>query len=409
MTTRLGVGKRSLVAGQNHPPNAALDSVRAELAELERTGLRRWLPATSGGNGTMLTIAGKSAVNFCSNNYLGLADHPVLVEAAAAAMAEGGVGAGAARLVTGNLPLHRQLEADLALWTGTKTALLFNSGYHANIGVLGALAGPHDAIYSDAFNHASIIDGCRLSRAAVHVYPHADIAALAHLLCGGRRFRRRIVVTESLFSMDGDQAPLAALRELSHAHGAFLVVDDAHAVGLLGPSGSGLCHGLGVDLQVGTLGKALGVFGAYAAGDSALIDLLLNRARSFIFTTALPVPVVAAARAALRVVRSGDGEVLRDRLARNATRLRAGLIELGLASPGGPALHLTRLVVGDPVRASALSQRLLDLGFFLQAIRPPTVPAGTSRLRLTLMATHTPAQIDALLAALSPMRTEFVA
>ena len=386
------------------PPPIA--SVLAELADLEARGLHRRLPDTTGGNGTTITVGGKTALNFCSNNYLGLADHPILAAAATSAMVEAGVGAGAARLVTGNLALHRELEIDLAAWKGTPAALLFNSGYQANIGVVPALAGPEDAVYSDALNHASIVDGCRLSRATIHAYPHLDIDRLASLLAAGRHHRRRVVVTESLFSMDGDLAPLAAIADLCRRNGAFLIVDEAHAGGALGPEGRGLCHDVGVDLQIGTLGKALGVFGAYAAGSQPLMDLLVNRARSFVFSTALPVPVVAAARAALEMVRSVEGDRRRARLAANVGRLREGLAAIGLLRGDEAPMHVLPLVVGDPQRTMALSARLLEEGFFLQGIRPPTVPASSSRLRLTVTASHRFEEIDALIAALAVHRAE---
>ena len=370
-------------------------SVGAELAALETEGLRRRLRVIDGGQSAELLVNGQRVANFSSNNYLGLADDPILRDAATRAMAAYGFGAGASRLIAGNLPPHRMLEARIARWKGTEAALLFNSGYHANLGAISALAGPSDVIFSDELNHASLIDGCRLSRARVVVYPHRDVDALAAQL-SREHGRRRLILTDSTFSMDGDRAPLEALSALASAHDAWLIVDEAHDAGIVDDRTA-------VDLRIGTLGKALGGFGAYAAGGRAVIELLMQRARSFVFTTALPIPVVAAAHAAIDWLATEDGRRRRQRLHENYRYFheRRGL--------GGSASHIVPLAVrdGDPRRAMLACEALLERGVFAQGIRPPTVPPGTSRLRFSLMATHTRDQIDRAIDALADLHEHF--
>lgn len=351
--------------------------------------------AIEGAQAAELIVDGRRVVNFSANNYLGLADSPLLRDAAVRAMQEHGFGAGASRLIVGNLSPHRALEARIARWKRTESALLFNSGYHANVGVLSALAGPEDVVFSDALNHASIIDGCRLSRARTVVYPHLDLAALRASLAR-EPGRRPLIVSDSLFSMDGDRAPVADLAAIAREHGALLMIDEAHATGIEEDDTP-------VDLRIGTLGKALGGFGAYVAASAPLVDLLAQRARSFVFTTALPVPVVAAAHAAIDWLATDDG---RARVAALADNVRYFHARRGLA---GVPSHIVPLLVrdGDPRRAMAACEALLERGVFAQGIRPPTVPAGTSRLRFALMATHTRAQLDRALAALDELRDHF--
>jgi 8-amino-7-oxononanoate synthase len=370
-------------------------SIQAELQALERSGLRRGLRTIEGAQAAELNVNGRRVINFSSNNYLGLADHPLLHDAADRAMLEHGFGSGASRLIAGNLTPHRMLELAIAEWKKTDSALLFNSGYHANVGLLQALAGPEDAIFSDELNHASIIDGCRLSRARVHVYPHCDLETLQQLLRanGGRR---RLIVSDALFSMDGDRAPLRELVALAQDHEALLCVDEAHLAGIAELD-------VPVDVRMGTLGKALGGFGAYVAASQSVIDLLLNRARSFIFTTALPVPVVAAAQAAIEWLTSAEGHARRQQLADNCLYFHE---RRGLA---GQPSHIVPLRVhdGDPQLAMAACEALLEQGIFAQGIRPPTVPRKTARLRFALMATHTRAQIDLALHALDKLHDYF--
>ena len=344
-------------------------------------------------------------LSFSSNDYLGLASHPEVVAAAGNAAISQGFGAGAARLVSGDLPAHRELERDLAAFTGNAAALLFATGYQANLGVVTALAGPDDLIASDAANHASLIDGCRLSRATVAVYTHRDPQAAAAALARPGKFRRRLLVTESLFSMDGDIAPLAALAEVATQRDAILIVDEAHALGTTGSGGRGLCsaHGIRPDVLVGTLGKAFGSAGGFVAGSAALRAYLVNRARSFIFATAPPPPVAAAARAALRLAGSSEGDRRRERLLANRSLL-VGLLGDAI-DPSTPTSPILPVVLGTDARAIEAANRLRDLGLFVPAIRPPTVPEGTARLRITFSSEHTLAEVETLGRALQRILT----
>jgi 8-amino-7-oxononanoate synthase len=386
------------------PPFSLTELLAQDLAAIEARQLRRHLRTVSTAQGPLITLDGRTVINLSSNNYLALADHPALVRAAAEALEAFGVGAGAARLIAGNQPPHLRLEAALASFHQREAALLFNSGYQANVGVLSALAGPDDVLFSDQLNHASIIDGCRLARAQIRVYSHADPADLERALIGSPG-RRRFIVTDTLFSMDGDLAPLAELRRLADRHGAFLVVDEAHATGVLGPDGRGLADAIGVraDVHIATLGKALGAFGAYVTGDRALIDYLLHRARSFVFTTALPASVAAAAHAALAIAAGPEGSQRRARLEALIARLAAGLRERKLLVAGAGVTPIFPILAGNDGRALAATAALLEHGLYAQAIRPPTVPAGTARLRLALTAGHEPAHVDQTLAALDDL------
>jgi 8-amino-7-oxononanoate synthase len=381
--------------------------LRAELRALAAAGLDRALRPLAGPVGATIAIDGRELLCVCSNNYLGLATHPEIRAAAAAALQAEGAGAASARLIAGNLAGHRRLEARVAAFHDTESSLVYGSGYHANVGVLSALAREGDVIYSDALNHASIVDGCRLSRARVRVLRHADPDALrAALREEPRPFRRRLVVTESLFSVDGDLAPLAEIAAVCRAAGALLVVDEAHAVGTTGPAGRGLCAEAGVqpDVLVGTFSKAFGSFGGYVAARADIVDLLRSVSRSFIFSTALPPPVVAASAAALEVAGSPQGDALRARLHANSLHLAAGLERLG-AGPR-PRWHIQPFVVGPAARAMALCEALLGRGLFVQGIRPPTVPAGTSRLRFSVSAAHTVDHLETALAALEISLTQ---
>ena len=386
-----------------------LESILAELRALEEAGLRRRMRPVDSAQCAAIVVDGRPAINFSSNNYLGLANDPLLTAAATAAMTEQGFGAGASRLIVGTLQAHRSLEACIATWKRTEAALLFNSGYQANVGIVSGLAGPEDIIFSDELNHASLIDGCRLSRARVVIYRHCDLDDLARKLAAEPTGRRRLVLTDSVFSMDGDRAPLAALSDLAHAHAALLVVDEAHAVGVLGPDGAGLASELDVDVQMGTLGKALGGFGAYVAARRPICELLANRARSFVFTTALPVPVAAASQAAIEWLATEAGRERRRLLGENARHFAAGLRALGLPVPTEPS-HIVPIRVrgGDPRRTMEVSDALLARGVFAQGIRPPTVPPGTARLRFALMATHSAQHLDRALDALSSLRAQLM-
>jgi 8-amino-7-oxononanoate synthase len=379
--------------------------IESELERLKETGLYRKLRRVEGDQGPTLLLDGREVINFSSNNYLGIANHPALAEAAKVAIDQYGCGTGASRLISGNMTLHEELERKIAEFKGTEAALVFNSGFQVNSGVISTLVGEGDAVFSDAFNHASIIDGCRLSRAKVTVYGHLDMNHLEGALKQAAAVRRKLIISESLFSMDGDEAPLADIVELAERYGAMIMIDEAHATGVYEPNGAGLVAKLGlgerVFVQMGTLGKALGGFGAYVAGSKALRELLINRCRSFIFTTSLPPAVMAMAIAAIDLVWKEPER--RQALSDNSERLRAGLRNLGYRL-GDSSSQILPLIVGDANRCMELSQRLLKRGVFAHGIRPPTVPPGTSRLRITLMATHSAEQIHQALATFKEVK-----
>jgi 8-amino-7-oxononanoate synthase len=364
------------------------------LAELESSGLRRRLRLIEGPQGPEVVLDGRPVLLLCSNNYLGLADHPRLRRAAADAALSLGTSAGASRLISGSMSIHAELESRLAEFKGTEAALLFGSGYLANTGAIAALARRGEVVFSDELNHASIIDGCRLAGAETFVYRHADTD---HLEWGLRRAagRAALIVTDGVFSMDGDIAPLPELADLSRRHRCRLLVDEAHATGCIGPGGRGSVAAAGlageVDVIVGTLGKALGGYGAYVCGSAEMVDYLVNSARPFIFSTAPPPPAVAAARAALELLAEDPKRV--EQLRANAAALSEGLRAEGL-EPIGSETQIVPLVIGEADDAMALCERLLAEGVFAQAIRPPTVPPGTCRLRLTTMATHRTADLQ---------------
>jgi glycine C-acetyltransferase/8-amino-7-oxononanoate synthase len=365
-----------------------MTEIAERLEELRGSGLYRRLRLVGGPQGPRVLLDGREVLLLCSNDYLGLANHSRLRAAAAEAAMDWGVGAGASRLISGNMQPHRALEQRLAAFEGYEVALLFGSGYLANTGTIAALAGRGEVVFSDELNHASIIDGCRLSRAETFVYRHGDLEHLAWGLqeAGGRG---ALIVTDGVFSMDGDVAPLAGLSELARRHGCRLMVDEAHATGALGPGGRGSVAAAGlsgeVDVAMGTLGKALGSYGAYVCASRELSDYLVNTARSLVFSTAPPPPVVAASLAALELLESEPERV--ERLRSNAAVLRAALAAEGLAV-GDTETQIVPVAIGDPEQTMRLCERALDRGVFAQGIRPPTVPEGTSRLRFTVMATH---------------------
>lgn len=379
--------------------SVATQWARAELDALSARGLKRFLEPLDSPQGPLVRVGGETLVNFASNDYLGLAASPTVRAAAAAALEAHGVGSGASRLVVGDTTAHQRLEARLASFERSEAALLFNSGYAANVGTIQSLVGPEDAVFSDALNHASLIDGCRLSRARVVVYPHADVEALERALASTPA-RRRLVVTDTVFSMDGDHAPLQEIVRVCQAHGAALLVDEAHATGVLGARGAGLCEELGlcdaVDVRMGTLSKALGGLGAYICASRPVVDLMLNRARPLVFSTALPAALCAAAEAAVDLVEYDD--TLRARLWRNIRRFSEGLRSLGFVAE--PRSAVFPVIVGEPERAVAASRALRARGLLVKAIRPPTVPEGTSRLRFCLSAAHTEGHVDLALQGL---------
>jgi 8-amino-7-oxononanoate synthase len=365
-----------------------MTDVSERLEELRESGLHRRLRLIGGAQGPRVLLDGQPVLLLCSNNYLGLADHPRVREAAAEAALHWGAGAGASRLISGNMEPHRMLEERLATFKGYEAALLFGSGYLANSGAIAALTGHGEVVFSDELNHASIVDGCRLSRAETFVYRHGD---LEHLAWGLREASGRgsLIVTDGVFSMDGDVAPLDELVGLARNHRCRVMVDEAHATGALGPGGRGSVAAAGlsgeVDLVVGTLGKALGSYGAYVCSSAELTEYLLNTARSFIFSTAPPPPVLAAALAALELLEAEPERV--EKLGANAATLREALAAEGLAATSSET-QIVPLEVGEAAPTMELCEQLLERGVFAQGIRPPTVPAGSSRLRFSVMATH---------------------
>jgi 8-amino-7-oxononanoate synthase len=380
--------------------NAALAT---DLAALERAGLLRVLrPVVR--RGARVIVENREAIDFSSNDYLGLASDPRIAAAAIDALRDDAIGAGAARLISGDHPLHEQLERELAAFKRAEAALLFGSGYLANIGTIPALVGRRDVIYADAFNHASLIDACRLSRAEVRTFAHIDLAELATMLDADRqKFRRRLIVVDGVFSMDGDLFPLCELVNIAQAYDAWTYVDDAHGSGVLGEHGRGSPEHWRIEGQVdvvmGTLGKAFGVAGAYVTGSRVLIDYLLNRARAFVFTTAQPPALAAAASAALRIADASPE--LRVRVRRNAAHLRAALRERGIEVSGPTDGHIVPVHIGESEAVVRVGAELRERGILVGAVRAPTVPLGTARLRITVSAAHTDDDIARLLGALS--------
>ncbi len=387
-------------------PPLSLDQQLAEgLQALERDCLLRSLRSVARRRGAELLVDGVSVVDFATNDYLGLASDVRVAAAISEAAWEAGAGAGGARLICGNHPLHEELEREIAHFKGTEAALLFSSGYAANLGAIPALAERGDMIYSDALNHASLIDGCRLSRAKTRIFPHGEMDVLEAMLRADRgNFRRRWIMVEGVFSMDGDLAPLDWLVEIARRHRALIYLDDAHGTGVLGAGGRGAAEHWGVEAEIevvmGTLGKALGTVGAFVAGSSALREWLLNRARSGVFTTGTPPAFAAGTLAALRICTTEPER--RERLWANVHRLCDGLRSLGRETDAQGAVgHIVPVLVGGTEPTMRVGAALRDRGFLVGAVRPPTVPAGTSRLRITVSAAHTPQQIDEFLDALS--------
>jgi glycine C-acetyltransferase len=377
------------------------ETLKKDLQDLGNLGIYRSLKTVGSSQGREITLDGKRVLNFCSNDYLGLANDARIKRAAVEAMEEYGFGSGASRLVCGNMGPHEQLEEDLALFKKTEGALLFSSGYMANTGIIPALMVRHSVVLSDKLNHASIIDGIILSRARLVRYPHVDMQALQEILKNLPAGKNKLIVTDTVFSMDGDRAPLKEIVDLARRYEAMVMVDEAHAFGVLGKSGSGLVEELAlggqIDIQMGTLSKAAGCFGAYAGVTKILRDYLINKSRSFIYTTAMPPLLAQAARAALKIIIAGDQ--LRRQLQENADYLRMHLKGMGFDVMNS-STPIIPILVKDPLQATAMSKRLLQKGVFVQAIRPPTVPNGTARLRLTVTATHTQDDLDRLLNAL---------
>ena len=366
----------------------SLSSIAQEISELREKGRYRCLRRVSTPQDTVIVIEGKELLNFSSNNYLGLANHPEVVEACTGYARQYGVGSGASRLIGGNMDVHAELEEVLARFKGTEACLTFSSGYLANLGILDTLGSPEATIFSDELNHASIVDGCRLSRARVEVYRHVDMGHLEDLLKASRP-GRKIIVTDGMFSMGGDIAPLPDLMELKEKHGAILVVDDAHATGTLPPQGRGSADYFGlageIEIQMGTFSKALGTYGAYMCASHAIVNYFINKCRTFIFNTGLP-PAIAGATIKSIELLSRHPEWLAS-LMENGEIFRREMEARGRKISSRTAI--VPIPVGSDAQTMAVSRRLHDRGVFIQGIRPPAVPEGRGLLRLTLMATHT--------------------
>ncbi|WP_024298224.1 8-amino-7-oxononanoate synthase [Methylomicrobium lacus] len=367
-------------------------------------GLYRKRRIIASPQGVHLTADGRELINFCSNDYLGLANHPDVIRAFKNAAGQYGVGSGSAHLVCGHSAAHHALEEELAEFCGRERALLFSTGYMANLGAISALVGSGDTVIEDRLNHASLIDGGQLSGARFKRYRHADLDHLANTLAATSG--KKLIVTDGVFSMDGDLAPLPAIARLAEEQDAWLMVDDAHGLGVLGDQGGGVLEHYSlkqcdVPVLVGTLGKAFGTFGAFVAGPDALIELLIQKARTYIYTTALPPAVAEATRASLRIVRTENWR--RDKLKRLTERFRQGAEQIGLELMPSPS-PIQPILLGDSRKAMAFSEALLDAGILVGAIRPPTVPQGSARLRVTFSAAHEDAQVDRLLNELDRLK-----
>lgn len=381
------------------------DWIQAELDCLHKAGRQRFLRTVMTAPTGRVVLDGREVIVLGSNNYLGLSTHPKVIEAAVAAVQEYGTGASGSRLLTGNCQLYTNLESKIAESKGTEAALAFSSGYLANIGTIPAVAGDGDLILSDALNHASIIDGCRLSKANTQVYQHRDIDHLESLLTQSANFGRKLIVTDGVFSMDGNIAPLPDICGLADRYNAVVIVDEAHSFGVLGQSGGGAVEHFGLEnravIQTGTLSKAIGGLGGYVAGSRKLIELLINRARSFIFSTGLPPATLAAASAAIDAMRSTPK--LRGRLFANSRQIATALSETGFQCLSTET-QILPLILGSAEVTSLFAEMLLDHGVYAPAVRPPTVPEGTGRLRISAMATHTPEDIEGAIGAFNAVK-----
>lgn len=378
--------------------SGALDKIAdEELGAIRDAGTYRRMRVLRGMQAPRMVVDGREVLLFAGSNYLDLARHPKVVAAAERGAREWGCAAGGSRLITGNLEVHEALEAELAGFFETEAALAFNTGYMANVGIIPALVGPDDVLVSDQLNHASIIDGARLARCQVAVFKHGNVDSFADVLAGARgRGRRVLVAVDGVYSMDGDVAPVAEIVKLAHEADAVVLLDDAHGTGCLGARGRGSAEAAGVlgevDILMGTLGKSIGSFGAFVCGSAKLRDLLVNKARSFIFSCALAPAQVEAARVAIGMI--DEEPWRRERLASNCDRLRGRLGDAGI-STAPSSTHILPVVIGENAETMTACEALLERGYYAQGIRHPSVPAGSARLRITPMATHEEAEIDA--------------
>lgn len=377
-----------------------LDDMHEELHKLDHEGLRRRLRVVDFLGGMRASVEGKDCVLFCTNNYLGLADHPKVLERSQRALLRYGAGAQASRLVSGHFPIHMQLEEITANFKGAEACLAFPTGYMANLATISALVGEKDAILCDRLNHASLIDACRMSKSKLLIYEHLNLEDLGKQLERASKYGRRLIVTDALFSMDGDLVPFKKLMELADEHDALVMVDDAHGTGVLGPNGEGVSHHFPLKhlpaAIVGTYSKALGSLGGFVCGPKIFIEYLLNKARTFIYTTGLPPSVCGASLGALEVLHEEPQRV--EKLWENGKKVRDGLRKLGYEIPRG-AGPILPIIVGENEEAVRMSEKLLEEGILVVAIRPPTVPKGTARLRLSVSAAHTDEDMEKLINA----------
>ncbi len=377
------------------------------LTGLENSHLRRRMVTVQGPQGPRIRVNGRLLLNFCSNNYLGLANDPRLAQAAAQCMQAEGFGSGASRLICGSFSAHERLEHKIARFKSTERALLFSSGYMANLGIISALFDRHDMIFSDRLNHASILDGIILSRGRLRRYPHKDMEALEQMLAETPRPVKKGIITDTVFSMDGDLAPLDRIVDLARRYDCLVMVDEAHATGVLGPGGKGAVEHFGLEGRIpvvmGTLSKAVGSFGAYCCGSAELTEFLIHKARSFIYTTALPPAVAAAAYAGVDIIEKEPQR--RERLWANTRFVLKGLRELGFDT-GSSETPIIPVILGEAQTASDFALHLLDAGILISAIRPPTVPEHTARLRITVMATHAQQDLEYLLEKMAVVKRQ---
>ena len=375
-----------------------MEFLKTELDSLRKTNLYRQLKWFEGSQSPRTTVNGRNCILLSSNNYLGLTDHQQVKDAALKAVVRWGTGSGGSRLISGNFILYKELEEKIAQFKNTEEVIVFSSGYLTNIGTISSLVGPEDAVISDELNHASIIDGCRLSRSRVLIFNHKDMQQLERALNETQDCRRRLVITDGVFSMDGDLAPLPEIVALAEKYNAFVMVDDAHATGVFGSRGTGTVEHFNLEgkvaVQVGTLSKALASCGGYVTGKSDLINFLRNKARSFIYSTGLPPAAVGAAIAAVDIIR--EEPEIRARLFDNATFLREGLARLGFTILTRES-QIIPILAGDDSLTMAMDKALFERGIFVTGIRPPSVPPGTSRLRVSVMATHTREDLEEVL------------
>jgi len=388
--------------------NDPLSWINNEIRTIEDRHLFRYLTEIESGQYPEIKIGGKNYILLASNNYLGLSTHPAVIEAASGALHKYGTSSGGSRLVSGSSDLHRELEEKIAAFKNTESAILFSSGYLANIGIISSLVGPGDVIYSDELNHASIIDGCRLSKAETRIYRHLDYDHLAELLNAEKIKGKRLVITDTVFSMDGDLADLKRLAELAENRGCILMVDEAHATGVLGERGSGATEYFGVEAKIpvvmGTLSKAVGSLGGYIAGSKKLTDFIRNRVRSYIFDTSLPAASLAASLKSIEIIETDFDR--RRHLWELIKRFKEGIVDIGLEVLETNSAIIP-VLIGEPDRAVRFSEYLREEGVYTPAVRPPSVPPGKSRIRASLMASHSMEQIEYALRAFRTVSSKF--